>query len=410
MDVAQVNDLVRRAFAVQATCTDGAAIEAALVALGRLEAVVAGQRNVLTTALRRVSTSAENDLANSTRTDRREAKKSVERSRLAERAPGFGGALSDGDIRPEHIDRLGGALGRLSPSQGQQLLSQPDLIDAAKRGTAEDFDRELRRRERKITADDGEELYARQRRAVRLRPWVDDDGMSQWRLTLDPLMGAKFSALIRSATERLFHTGIPDDAPTMPRDLQEYLQAHALLDLLFGEGPKTNTGRPEVTIVVDTRVPYGADPVVDWGIPVDLPHSVLVDLAARGDVCTVVVDGDRLIHAPGRLNAGRSSRLATPAQRRALRALYATCAVPGCCTRFDQTVIHHLVEWFNGGETDLHLLLPVCPSHHAQLHKERWRLYLDPATRELTIHLPDGRVLRGFPNRAADTARRAGGP
>lgn len=410
MHVAQIFDLVRGAFAVNDTCTDRAAIDAALNDLGRLEAVVGGQRNLLAKALRRMSMAPESDLAAAMGMDRRDAKKSLERARLTDKASGFSEAMSNGEIRPEHADRLGAALGRLNPAQKDQLLGQADLVDAARNRSPEEFELELKRRERRITGDDGAELLARQRRSVRLRSWTDDDGMSQWKLSLDPLTGAKFAAKVRAATEALVHSGIPDDAPTMPRDLNEYLQAHALLGLLFGDGPKPKTGRPEITVIVDTRVPAGAQPVVDWGIPVDLPTSVLADLAADADVHTVLVDGDRLVSAPGPLDLGRTSRLASPAQRRALRALYATCAVPGCCTRFDYLVIHHIDHWINGGLTDLAKLLPVCPQHHTQLHQQRWRITLDPETRELTIHLPDGSVLRGQPNRAADTARKAGGP
>lgn len=411
MQVSQVIDLVRVAFSVDASCSDRSLIEAALVAQGRVEAVMAGQRNVLTKALRRVSTAAESDLAAATRTDRREAKKSLERARLSDRAPGFSEALSDGEIRPEHLDRLGGALGRLDPGQGQALLGQPDLLDAARDTTPEEFDRELKRREREITADDGEALFERQRRAVRLRSWIDDDGMCHWDFKLDPLTGARFAAKLRAATEALFHSGNrPPDAPAAPRDNHEFLQAHALLNLVFGDGPTPTTGRPEITVVVDKRVPTGCDPVVDWGIPVDLPASALTDLAARANTHTVTVDDDTLIDAPGLLDVGRASRLATPAQRRALRALYATCAVPGCNVRFDYTIAHHIHDWLNGGLTNLDNLLPLCSRHHSQLHQERWRITLTPGDRQLTIRLPDGRVLRGRPNRATDTANKSGNP
>jgi len=410
VDVAWLVALTRGAFAVDASCADRVAIDRALHDLGRLEAAVGGQRIVLAKALRRVSMAPESDLAAAMGIDRREAKKSLERARLTDRAAGFAEAMSRGEIRPEHTDRLGAALGRLDLGQAEVLLGDPGLVDAARGRTPEEFDRELRRREREITADHGEGLFARQQREVRLRNWVDDDGMSQWKLSLDPLTGARFAAKIRAATEAVFHSGVPDNAPSMPRDLHQFLQAQALLGMVFGDGPKSRSGRPEITVVVDTRVPAGARPVIDWGIPVELPDSVLADLATDADVHTVVVDGDQLVSAPGPLDLGRSSRLASPAQRRALRALYATCAVPGCCTRFDHLVIHHIDHWGHDGLTNLNRLLPVCVRHHTELHQQHWRIDLEPGTRRLTIGLPGGRTLHGHPNRIDDTTRQTGGP
>ena len=411
MELDQIIDLVRASFAVDSSTTDAGSIEVALAAHGRLENVLAGQRLVLAGALRRVSPTPESDIAATTRSDRKDARKTLERAALTDEAPQFAVALGNGEIRPEHLDRLGGALGRLNGLQGQRLLDQPDLASVAATMSPEDFDRELKHRERQITADDGQALYARQRRAVRLRNWIDDDGMSRWTLLLDPLTGARFTALVRSATETLFHSGDePPDGPTMPRDRQEFLQAHALMNLLCCEGPRSNIGRPEITVVIDTRVPQGAVPVVDWGIPVDLPASVLTELAARANTQTVIVDGDELICAPGPLDVDRRSRLATPAQRRALRAMYATCAVPGCSTRFDYTVIHHIIEWLPNGLTNLNNLIPVCATHHRLIHQKNWQLTLQPSNRALTIRLPDGRTLHGRPNRAADTDKKCRPP
>jgi hypothetical protein len=45
---------------------------------------------------------------------------------------------------------------------------------------------------------------------------------------------------------------------------------------------------------------------------------------------------------PGTLDLGRASRLANRAQRRALRALYAACAIPGCPVGYDHCKLHHL--------------------------------------------------------------------
>jgi hypothetical protein len=98
-----------------------------------------------------------------------------------------------------------------------------------------------------------------------------------------------------------------------------------------------------------------------------------------------------VLHAPGNLNLGRSTRLANRAQRRALRGLYATCAIPGCGVRYDHCKLHHVIWWRHGGCTDLDNLLPVCSRHHHNIHDADWTITLGP-NRQLTIRYPDGTV------------------
>jgi hypothetical protein len=107
-----------------------------------------------------------------------------------------------------------------------------------------------------------------------------------------------------------------------------------------------------------------------------------------------------VVHAPGRLDLGRTTRLANAAQRRVLRALYPRCAVPDCEVPFRYSKIHHVVWWRHGGRTDLDNLLPVCVRHHTELHRDEWDVKLQP-DRTLTITMPNGDVMTcGPPKRA----------
>jgi hypothetical protein len=127
-----------------------------------------------------------------------------------------------------------------------------------------------------------------------------------------------------------------------------------------------------------------------------VPLRVLEDLAGNADTTTIVVRNGVVLHAPGRLELGRTTRIASRAQRRALRALHATCVVPGCDVPFEHCKIHHVVWWRHGGETDLSNLVPLCVTHHHRVHDNDWRLSLS-ADRALTICLPDGTVLKNGP-------------
>ncbi len=126
-------------------------------------------------------------------------------------------------------------------------------------------------------------------------------------------------------------------------------------------------------------------------IPVELPPEILVELAGRSSIEGVVVRNGVVIHAPGTTDLGRTSRLANRAQRRALRALYATCAIPGCSVDDDRCKLHHIIWWRNDGRTDLDNLLPVCSHHHGKIHNDGWIVELGP-NRALTLRLPDGSI------------------
>jgi hypothetical protein len=118
---------------------------------------------------------------------------------------------------------------------------------------------------------------------------------------------------------------------------------------------------------------------------------VLAELAGDVDARAVVVRNGVVLYAPGELNLGRTTRLANRAQRRALRAVYRGCAIPGCSVAYDRCRLHHLIWWRNGGATDLDNLLPLCTKHHGKVHHDGWVIELGP-NRELALRLPDGTV------------------
>ncbi len=98
------------------------------------------------------------------------------------------------------------------------------------------------------------------------------------------------------------------------------------------------------------------------------------------------------------MNLGRTTRLASRAQRRALCALYPTCAVPGCCVAYEFTKPHHVHYWEHGRPTDLHNLLPLYSKYHHCAHEGGWSFTLQ-ANRTLTITRPDGTILTTGPPR-----------
>jgi hypothetical protein len=168
----------------------------------------------------------------------------------------------------------------------------------------------------------------------------------------------------------------------------------------FANSGPPRFGRAEVIVVVDfTALDKHGRPTVDWGNPIDLPFQCVVDLMQNAALHRVVVNNGQVDDLDGELDLDRTTRLANRAQRRALQALYATCAVPGCRVRFEFTQPHHIKYWRDGGKTDLINLIPLCSTHHGCAHSG-WTIELGP-NRELTITLPNGRTMTtGPPKRA----------
>jgi hypothetical protein len=72
------------------------------------------------------------------------------------------------------------------------------------------------------------------------------------------------------------------------------------------------------------------------------------------------------------LSLGRSVRLATPAQRRALVARDQGCIIPGCGNPASWTECHHVTFWSRGGPTDVDAMCLLCPRHHTEVHLGMW--------------------------------------
>jgi hypothetical protein len=92
------------------------------------------------------------------------------------------------------------------------------------------------------------------------------------------------------------------------------------------------------------------------------------------------------------LDLGRTSRLPSPAQRRALAVRDGGCVFPGCDRPPGWCQAHHRRHWVDGGRTDLGNLLLLCAFHHRLIHEGQWRLDPDGAG-GWTATAPDGRRL-----------------
>jgi Domain of unknown function (DUF222) len=371
--------------------------------LRRLKSWVEGREVALARLVAKVSSFPEKSLAEAGRMSLRHGEQLLSRAETASQVPELGVSLDAGRVSGAHVDVFARMLRQVEPAVRIELIeAAPGLVLIAEQVAPDEFARTVRAEARRLQRDgDGLERLERQRRAIRFSSWTDKvTGMGRWSVTWDPETMLKLDGRLQAQVEALLHDTAPDGCPTDLLEKQSFLRAHALLSLLGGNGARC--GRPEIIVVEDhSRPEPDGRPSIDWGLDVDLPREFLDVLRPTASVHTIKVRNGIIIEAPGELNLGRTTRLANRAQRRALRGLYATCAIPGCCVRYSRTKLHHVIWWRNGGCTDLDNLLPACEKHHQNIHNDGWLLTLTP-DRQLTIQFPDGQIMTtGPPKRNA---------
>ncbi len=100
----------------------------------------------------------------------------------------------------------------------------------------------------------------------------------------------------------------------------------------------------------------------------DISGSEARRLACTAKIIPAVLGGPSEV-----LDLGRSRRLFSPAQRKALRLRDRRCRAEGCTIPAAWTEAHHLRPWSQGGSTDLNDGICLCSWHHHRVHDPRYR-------------------------------------
>ncbi len=330
---------------------------------------------------------------------RRDADALARRTEVLDALPAFDAALSSGTITAEHVDILERATRRLPRAEKAKVADRHErLAELAARSTPDEFIAVMKGEVARVQHDEGAADLSKQRENTALASFIDPvTGMVHLRGQFDPERGGRLLGRLRNELERLFHDALPDDCPTDARK-QDHLRALALLSLTDSTPNTSSGGHAEIVVVIDEATARNGrhEHTQLWvsnGVELAMPS--IRRLMCEGTIVPVIVDANGVV-----LNVGRTQRLATRAQRRALRAMYATCGVPGCEVAYDHCQPHHIHWWEHGGPTDLVNLIPLCSKHHHAVHDRGWVLLLDPSTRALTIVLPDGTTMATGPPRA----------
>jgi hypothetical protein len=324
-------------------------------------------------------------LARSNHTSSRQAGKDERRAEAYGKAPALGKQRAAGRVSDEHADALANAAGKLDDEQQAELFSHGDeLAEQAAASTPGQFAQHLRKLTDLISTDDeATDRSEAQRAKATLSHGINETtGMGWVRADLHPDDYQKFKRKLDAEVAAL------RKRPENQAKRYDQVAVEAFMGLVTSTRAAARPV-PEVTVLIDLEtLLHGThdDSTCEYVDGIPMPVATARRYACNANIIPVVLDGE------GRpLDVGRAKRHATAAQRAALRSMYRSCAVDGCDTGFDKCEMHHLVEWDqHHGSTDLANLLPVCTYHHHRTHEGRWRLQLDPSTRQLTVFLPDG--------------------
>ena len=312
------------------------------------------------------------------------------------------------------------AEGRLSYSKVRELTRVVDQVDEAQlltlalTATAS----QLARTVGGFRLAKGLRMRQEEKRAVSWRP--REDGMVELRGLLPAEEGALLVAALEAARERLrAPEPVPQTAPAQiaPSDPPGPAQADttptptnadALLDLarlFLDAAPGDRSGEDRTLVVVHVAAEQLAEQPGPDGTQ-DVPAGTSVDptchvegvgpvepetarrLACDSTLLGAVVDRHGQV-----LALGRTRRLVSRAQRRALMVRdQGMCQFPGC-HQTRHLDAHHRVAWAAGGATDLDNLVLLCGRHHTCVHEGGLRLRPRIGARGFDVVTPEGTLL-----------------
>jgi hypothetical protein len=198
---------------------------------------------------------------------------------------------------------------------------------------------------------------------------------------LDGELDAEAGATVQAAL-RAYDEGPGATAPDGRRLTLAQRQADALVEICadaLGGAPRRSRPAKGVDVIADLDTLSGSPPAdlaaarceIEGVGPV--ARSVALRMACDAAVGRVLMRGRSEV-----LDLGRRTRLVSAAQRRALVARDGGCVFPGCDRPHWWCDGHHLVDWVEGGRTDLADLALLCRRHHVACHEGGWSLIRGP--------------------------------
>lgn len=254
--------------------------------------------------------------------------------------------------------------------------AEPAVVDGLIRMAVDHGPRGCRMLRPRLLAEYGRdgELQREQDAAKRFvslsQPRVDELGLAEYRLTLDP----EGKAVLEAALGPL-SAPKPIDGE---RDLRsgDRRRGEALVQLVRravaadDETPRSVKSQLFVTVDIETMRSgrTGAGETLGGAHACDLlAPETMRRLACDARIIPIVLGSAGEV-----LDCGRQVRLFTAAQTRRLWLRDRHCTYPGCDMPGQWTDAHHLVHWADGGPSDLSNAALLCERHHTIVHTRRY--------------------------------------
>lgn len=299
--------------------------------------------------------------------------------------PDVGDAAQNGRIRLEHVAVFSHGLKHID--NGVVRDSVPWLLDVATTCEPVELRRVMRALREAIYPDSLDDAWEKGMDKEDFQVNAVPQG---WHVNgfLNTVTGAKLKILLDSL-------GAPknkDDARPGAERRVDALDT-VLTSILESGLPSDKGVRPQLSVVVGVDalkdVP-GARPaqLVGFG---SIGPKLLGYLGCLSDLTPIVTADGEHVQA-NILNLGRTSRLASLKQRRAIMARQeGECAAPGC--RNTHLEIHHVTWYSNGGRTDLDDMVGLCVRCHHLVHRDLLHVAAD-GRGHFTFSRHDNRALR----------------
>lgn len=379
---------------------DSHTLRAACTSLRRIRAAVDGHLATATQALERAgvagragATSTGAMLSSDFGGDRRSAEASLRTGRQLEqsKADHTRVALVGGQITQKQADIITGGLLKLPKElpAAERTACEKSLIDQAKDLTIGDLRRAADRTTAAVeppeTVDQRENSIVEQRERAAWRAtelWMSDqgDGTIAGRFRIPTAQATMLSNLLQAqAAPRRSHLQGAED-PDTSENLTYAQRAGrafcALIEHVPTDGFATSGGTAAsvtVTMDLDSLMDDLAERVAV------LPTGTTVSAGqARRLACSHGIIPQVLSGASLPLDLGRSQRLFSATQRKALAQRDRGCAFPGCDRPPGWCESHHIVPFGRGGTTDLTNGVMLCSRHHHMVHDDRWSIRIHP--------------------------------
>ena len=233
------------------------------------------------------------------------------------------------------------------------------------------------------------------------QPRVDELGLAEYRLTLDPEGRAVLEAALG-----------PLSAPKPldgERDLRssDRRRGEALVALVrravaaAAKGPRHT--KSQLFVTVDLETLQGG--LRGAGVTVGGPEAgtLLAPETVRRLACDATIIPTVLGAAGAIVDLGMDERLFTAAQTKRLWLRDGHCTYPGCDMPSQWTDAHHLIHWVDDGPTDLSNAALLCERHHTIVHTRKYagRLVEDDTGTRVEWDLTVGSYDRLLATRAA---------